>query len=149
MVNKPIAMRYIFLSLLVSIAFLSNAQCKVTGKVYDDDGQVLPFANIVFDGVPISGVMSNEQGRFVLDVPCDSLCTITASSLGYHASSVEVDPNSSSDKDVNILLEPQIQEIRIHGYAGCCQPRVAYVADTKATRKWKREERRARRQAKR
>lgn len=56
------------LSLLILLLFSSAliAQTKVSGEVFDEDGDPVPFANIVFVGSN-EGTITNENGRFYLE----------------------------------------------------------------------------------
>ena len=56
----------LFITLLLYLSLLSNAQTKVSGIVVDDKNQPVPYANIMFKGTN-EGVVSNEDGRFYLE----------------------------------------------------------------------------------
>jgi len=55
---------------LISLLFISVtfAQTKVSGVVYDDTNQTVPYANICFKGTR-ECVTSDENGRFYLESP--------------------------------------------------------------------------------
>ncbi len=58
----------------------------ITGKIVDEKGQPLAFANVVLlnrqDSAFVKGVVSGEDGHFVIDSPCNN-GIIKVSSVGY------------------------------------------------------------------
>ena len=71
------------------MCFIGNAQTTINGKVVDDFNQPIPGANISLKGESI-GTVTNFDGVFTLTVTKKPPFTITASSIGYEESSVEV-----------------------------------------------------------
>ncbi len=53
----------VFISLISTLVF---AQTKVSGEVFDEQGEPVPFANIVFVGSN-EGTITNENGRFYIE----------------------------------------------------------------------------------
>ncbi len=53
----------VFISLFSTIVF---SQTKVSGEVFDNQGEAVPFANIVFVGSS-EGTITNENGRFYIE----------------------------------------------------------------------------------
>lgn len=79
--------RIVFLFLFLAFAFSSTAQFTVSGRVVDAvDGHPLPYVQVgVADhGVSAKGTVSDEQGRFMLQLPVvkDSACVVF-SLVGY------------------------------------------------------------------
>ncbi|WP_299221465.1 TonB-dependent receptor [uncultured Aquimarina sp.] len=82
------------------ICVISNAQTTINGRVVDDFNQPIPGANISLKGEAI-GTVTDFDGLFSLTVTKKPPFTITASSIGYESSSVEV---TSTSEEVTIVL---------------------------------------------
>ena len=63
-----------------------NAQITITGKVIDEQQQLIPYANVVLLSLPdsafVSGSVSNEEGVFSLNAE-ETKGVLRISSIGY------------------------------------------------------------------
>ncbi|WP_405209165.1 TonB-dependent receptor [Aquimarina sp. LLG6339-5] len=90
------------------ICVISNAQTAINGRVVDEFNQPIPGANISLKGDAI-GTVTDFDGLFTLKVTKKPPFTITASSIGYEASSVEV--TSESEEVVIVLTEGNVLDL--------------------------------------
>ncbi|WP_299604889.1 TonB-dependent receptor [uncultured Aquimarina sp.] len=90
------------------MCFISNAQTTINGKVVDDFNQPIPGANISLKGESI-GTVTNFDGVFTLTVTKKPPFTITASSIGYEESSIEV--TSAAEEVVIVLTEGNVLDL--------------------------------------
>ena len=79
---KFLVMKHIlpFIFFLFSSAFIF-AQTKVSGYIFDENDQPIPFANVIFKGSTV-GTISNEDGRFYLESD-ENWESVQVSFLGY------------------------------------------------------------------
>ncbi|MCA1760619.1 MAG: TonB-dependent receptor, partial [Bacteroidales bacterium] len=104
------------LCLVVFFARQSKSQVNVTGEIKSNDGQCVPFANVLFlqpeDSLLVLGGITNEDGKFILNVqPAAYLLNI--SMLGYKPffSSVEIEPSQKHVSLLPISLSEDMQEL--------------------------------------
>lgn len=72
---------------LLSVISL-DAQTKVSGEVFDDQGDPVPFVNIVFAGSN-EGTITNENGRFYLESET-TWQELTISFIGYEEQTIQL-----------------------------------------------------------
>ena len=96
--------------LIVSIAF---AQTKVGGKVVDDFGNPVAFANIIFENSS-EGTITNDNGRFYLESE-DTYTTIVVSFMGYETKTISLARRVNYDMEI-VLSESaeQLDEVVIY-----------------------------------
>ncbi|WP_350285048.1 DUF5686 family protein [uncultured Croceitalea sp.] len=99
-----------FIFLIVSIAF---AQTKVGGKVVDDFGNPVAFANIIFENSS-EGTITNDNGRFYLESD-DTYSTIIVSFIGYETKTISLARKVNYDMEI-VLSESaeQLDEVVIY-----------------------------------
>jgi len=97
--------RYAWIILFFTPWFV-HAQTKVAGKVVDENGEPMPYVNIVFTG-STKGTITNEKGEFYLQSD-KTYKSITLAFLGYKTKTVPVKP-----RDLNLLIkmEPEAQTL--------------------------------------
>src|SRR5690606_40672399 len=74
-------MKKYILYILLSISTAALAQTKVSGVVYDEFNQPMPYASVAFKGTTI-GMVTNENGKFYLESKDNNL-TLIVSFIGY------------------------------------------------------------------
>ncbi len=102
---------FIFLTLVVYLLGLSNLAAKevskISGKVLDQNGQAVPYANIallsVSNGELIDGAVSSEDGVFLIESTKSATVKLVVSSIGfkgYESEAFELSPgiNKTFDK---------------------------------------------------
>ena len=79
------------LSFLLSFLFIAAfAQTKVSGYVFDENNDPIPFANVLFKG-STEGTITNEDGKFYLESD-ETWETLIVSFIGYEM--LEIPPVS-------------------------------------------------------
>lgn len=85
----------------------NNAQ-KIYGNVYNDTGDLLPFASVTVKGTSI-GTSANNQGNFSLSLPAGSY-TLICQHIGY--ASVEKVIVLSANMEISFILSQQKLEMK-------------------------------------
>ena len=90
---------FIFLTFLIYLLGISNLAAqpkevaKISGKVEDQKGQPVPYANVALisvDGGLVDGAVSDEDGNFLIESVKSAKVKLVISSIGYHTFSSEV-----------------------------------------------------------
>jgi len=103
--------KYLFL-FFVFITALTFSQVKVSGKVIDESGSPIPFANIVFKGSTI-GTVSDENGSFYLESK-KTYKVLEVAFLGYKKALV---PLKAFNYNIKVTLKEassQLNEVMIY-----------------------------------
>lgn len=78
-------MRFFFLALFVATSLTANSQT-ISGKLVEENGKPLPYANVVLLSLPdlafVSGTISEEDGAFTLEATSENQI-VKISSIGY------------------------------------------------------------------
>lgn len=100
--NKTFSLmrNFILLHLLILTFFKTYAQTSVSGKVIDEDGNPLPYANIIFKKSTI-GTYSDNNGNFTLE-SSKNYNVIEVSSIGF--ASKEIRLKDHNVKNLTIVL---------------------------------------------
>lgn len=94
--------RFFALFLFVAITNVVLSQTKVSGYVFDENNQPIPFANVIFQG-STEGTITNEDGKFYLESD-ETWQQLTLSFIGYETLVVTL------PKKVNYNLEFVLKE---------------------------------------
>ena len=81
--------RNLISSLFVFLAPIVLFGQSVVGVVTDNDGKPLVEANVVVDGTDKGGVTDNS-GKYTIDVGAEGTFTLTASFIGYSSATLDV-----------------------------------------------------------
>jgi Family of unknown function (DUF5686)/CarboxypepD_reg-like domain len=102
-------------SLLFFIGFINInfAQTKVSGVVYDDTNQTLPFANIYFKGNK-TGVESDENGKFTIESKTDFTAIVVKYS-GFKDNEVTLTTNVTTNLKVKMSGLQELKEVVVIG----------------------------------
>ena len=92
-------MKYIFMTLALSLMTVLKAQETITGTVSDIDGNGIPYVNILLTGTT-TGTTTNENGMFSLQVP-NLIGGLEFSVLGYQTKTIGINYNTT----INVTLE--------------------------------------------
>ena len=83
---------FLFLSMLIYFLGISNLAAspkevaKISGKVTDQQGEPVPYANVALvqlDGALVDGAVSDELGNFIIESAKTSKVKLMVSSIGY------------------------------------------------------------------
>ena len=105
-----IKIQYLCLALLLFLAntVLVEAQTRVVGKVIDEQGEPIPFANIIFKKSMV-GTYSNQKGEFTL-YSQKNYNAIEVSSVGYTTKEIKLKGNDNHLQVVLVMGE-ELEEV--------------------------------------
>ena len=101
------------LILICSFSNLIFSQTKVSGVVYDDTNQTLPFANIYFKGNK-TGVESDENGKFKIESKQDFTAIIVKYS-GFKDFEYALTTSTTENVKIKMLNEQELKEVVVIG----------------------------------
>lgn len=104
----------IFVSLsffFLCINFLT-AQTKVSGIVYDEFKQPLPYANVVFKGTT-EGIITNEEGKFYLESK-STQSAIVVTFVGMEPKEVPIEKAVTYNMEINLGAGKMLNEVVIY-----------------------------------
>lgn len=104
----------IFVSLsffFLCINFLT-AQTKVSGIVYDEFKQPLPYANVVFKGTT-EGIITNEEGKFYLESK-STQSGIVVTFVGMEPKEVPIEKAVTYNMEINLGAGKMLNEVVIY-----------------------------------
>ncbi len=107
---KKIFFRFLFILLFINQNF---AQTQVSGVVYDDTNQTLPFANIYLKGNKI-GVTSDENGKFSIASKSDFSAIIVKYS-GFNDAEIALTTAVTTNLKVKMTSEQELKEVVVVG----------------------------------
>ena len=88
-----------------------SAQTYVSGTVYDEEKQTVPFANILFKNSS-EGVISDIDGRFVIQSE-NNYSLITVSYVGFETSEIELQKKKTLNLDIVLKTGFELEEVLI------------------------------------
>lgn len=107
--NKKIFVSLSFFFLFIN--FLA-AQTKVSGIVYDEFKQPLPYANVVFKGTT-EGIITNEEGKFYLESKTTQNA-ILVSFVGMEPKEIRLEKPVTYNIEVNLGAGKMLNEVVIY-----------------------------------
>ncbi|MBA9073789.1 hypothetical protein GGR22_001915 [Flavobacterium gossypii] len=107
--NKKIFVSLSFFFLFIN--FLA-AQTKVSGIVYDEFKQPLPYANVVFKGTT-EGIITNEEGKFYLESKTTQNA-IVVSFVGMEPKEIRLEKPVTYNMEVNLGAGKMLNEVVIY-----------------------------------
>lgn len=109
---------FLILIFITATPYLSQAQqSAVSGVVSDESGQVLPGVNIRVKNTGI-GTVTNEQGRYSLEVPASRELTLIFSHVGYSTIEKLIMVEAGKEIKVDVALKElteMLTGVRIEG----------------------------------
>lgn len=93
------------------INFLT-AQTKVSGIVYDEFKQPLPYANVVFKGTT-EGIITNEEGKFYLESK-STQTAIVVTFVGMEPKEVPIEKAVTYNMEINLGAGKMLNEVVIY-----------------------------------
>jgi Family of unknown function (DUF5686)/CarboxypepD_reg-like domain len=98
---------------IITIINSTLAQTKVSGIVYDDTNQTLPFANIYFKGNK-TGVASDENGKFIIESKNDFTAIVIKYS-GFKDLEISLTTSITENLKIKMLNEQELKEVVVVG----------------------------------
>jgi hypothetical protein len=106
-------MKNLFFLVLLFLSFSLLAQTKVSGLVFDDQGEPVPYANVVFSNSS-EGTITNENGRFYLESD-ESYDEIQITFVGFISESIPLEKKATFDIKVVLKTDNEaLNEIIIY-----------------------------------
>jgi len=121
-----------FFLLLVLIFCSLNAKGQLSGTVYDDGGEPLPYVTVYVDGTS-KGTVSNGEGQYVLDIESGDYL-INYKFIGYKEQKIQIKIDGKVVKDV-VLKEESINLEEIVVSADAEDPAYAVIRKAIKARK--------------
>lgn len=107
-----------FLKLFIFIFSLSSYGQKnhLSGKIYDQENQILPYVNVYFENTQI-GNISNDDGVYEIKNIPNGTYTLVLSSLGYKTKSIKITFSNHVKIQRNFTLESDnsLDEVVVSG----------------------------------
>ncbi len=108
--RKKILFSFLFILTIINSNF---SQTKVSGVVYDDTNQTLPFANIYFKGNK-TGVESDENGKFKIESKTDFTAIVVRYS-GFKDMEISLTTSITENLKIKMLNEQELKEVVVIG----------------------------------
>lgn len=105
--------KILLFTLIFVVNYSLSAQTKVSGTVYDDVNQTLPFANIYLKGSKI-GVQSDENGKFNIESKTD-FTIIVVKYAGFNDNEIVLTTSITNNLKVKMVNEQQLKEVVVVG----------------------------------
>ncbi|AOW20615.1 DUF5686 family protein [Urechidicola croceus] len=105
-------MNKIFTIIFLIVSTTIFSQVKVEGVVVDEQGESIPFANVVFKGSTV-GTVSDENGKFYLESD-ENYSEIEISFIGYETKKLIIKSRNFNLKVVLIESSDQLDEVIIY-----------------------------------
>ena len=96
----------IFLTFISSFTYAQN--CKVSGRIFDDKGFPVDMVSIQIKEFPERGTTTDINGKFWLDVPCNSDLTLLFSHIEYKSESKRLKFSENEEKDIVVNFVTKI-----------------------------------------
>ncbi|GET45829.1 DUF5686 and carboxypeptidase-like regulatory domain-containing protein [Capnocytophaga felis] len=106
-------MRIYILTLLFCIPFITYCQTHISGKVIDEDGNPIPYANVIFPNTTI-GTSTDEQGKFSLHSEKKHR-EIEVSFIGYTTNRVSLSKANLLDLTIVLVEGETLTEVTVVG----------------------------------
>lgn len=89
------------------------AQTKVSGVVFDDTNQSVPYANVYFKGASSQAVITDENGKFYLESP-NNYTEVIISFVGFAPKEITLTKSVTYDLKVKLEEANEIKEIVLY-----------------------------------
>ena len=102
--------KIILLFLFFSAALLG--QTKVGGKVVDDFGDPVAFANVIFKNSK-EGVITDENGNFYFESK-ENYSTLVVSFVGYQTKEIKLKPGLNTGLKIELVYGTELKEVVVY-----------------------------------
>ncbi|MCI0403737.1 MAG: TonB-dependent receptor [Acidobacteria bacterium] len=100
------------ISLLASLSLLSQTSTGISGVVLDPRRNALPRATVRLldaSGAEVARALTDSQGRFRFEHPCDATCTLSAELVGFRTTKASV--THGADTELVLPLAPVYEQV--------------------------------------
>lgn len=101
-----------FLIFLLFLSTIILAQTKVGGKVVDDFGDPVAFANVVFKNSK-EGVITDENGNFYFESK-ENYSILLVSFVGYQTQEIKLNPGLNKDLRIELVYGTELKEVIVY-----------------------------------
>lgn len=98
--------------LLLFVSAISFSQTKVGGKVYDDFGDPIPFANVVFKNSK-TGVITDENGSFYFESD-ENYNTLVVSYMGFETKEIPLKKGLNANLKIVLSEGTQLKGVMLY-----------------------------------
>ncbi len=109
MENKLMRNTVLYLMLILSTTI--TAQTYVSGVIYDEQNEPVPFANVLFKG-SIEGIISDIDGHFVLESE-NNYSLIVVSYVGFETAEIKLQRKKTLKLDIVLKTGFELEEVLI------------------------------------
>ena len=107
-----ILMKKLIIFLFLIIATSSFAQTKVGGKVIDDMGEPIAFANVIFKNSKI-GVITDDNGDFYFEAD-ETYNTLVVSFIGFETKEIALKPGLNKNLLITLGQGTELKEVKLY-----------------------------------
>ena len=104
-------MKYTFFYFGLFFSAYISAQTYVSGTIFDDKGEIIAFANVMFKNSS-EGVISDIDGNFVLDSQ-NNYSSIVVSYIGFETNEIKLSNNKNSELKIILKTGFELEEVLI------------------------------------
>jgi hypothetical protein len=104
-----VLLTFTFIGLFISLTTAQNS-AKITGKVIDENRQVLPLVNVSIAGQS-GGTSTDDYGNYSINLPVNEKLMLIFSFIGFKTDSVEVLLKENQDRVINVTLFSKAKEL--------------------------------------
>lgn len=102
---------FVLFTLLFSV--VSFAQTKVSGRVFDEEGEPVPYANVIFVDSNV-GTITNENGKFYLESD-EKYSLLRVSFVGFKTQDIELTKPSTYNLEITLPSDSEaLQEVIVY-----------------------------------
>ncbi len=108
--NKGTKKIIVSLLLILSSVVYGQSEIVIRGKVTDENGKPLPYANVYISGT-LNGAMTDDNGKFEFSWKPTGKAELIASMVGYKNFKKEIDQYTKKKIYLEIKLEPAVVKL--------------------------------------
>ena len=91
------------------MSFVWSQSSTVQGIVLNEQNEPLPFVSISYGDS--KGTSTNENGYYNIQVPANTQIALKFNSLGYKTTQVRINLSAGADKELNIVLKTDVEQM--------------------------------------
>src|SRR5690554_3457065 len=96
--------------------FFAQEQASITGNIFDDNNQTIPFASIYIEALN-KGTAADENGFYKLENIPSGTWTLKSSAVGYQVAerTVEITADESQVINFTLIFDNQLEQVEVFG----------------------------------
>lgn len=100
----------ILLFVFFHAAVHSQGNAIIAGRITGEEGKALFPASVAVHGTPL-GTVTDEAGRFFLEVPAGEILEVAISFLGYETASLSLRPEPGQSHEISLQLVKEVRDL--------------------------------------